>query len=55
MWLPVDIIKKTWERAAQFAKMPVGDVMKKRHKSPHPVLNVHRRDEAVAALWHPGC
>jgi hypothetical protein len=49
MWPPVDIIEKTWERTAQFAKSPVSDAMKKRHKSPHPALNVCRRDEAVAA------
>jgi hypothetical protein len=33
-WLPVGIIQKTWECTTQFAKLPVSDVMKKRHKSP---------------------
>jgi hypothetical protein len=48
MWLPAGTIKKTWERAAQCAKMPVSDAMKKRHKSPNPALNAVRRGEAVA-------
>src|SRR5688500_4502887 len=47
-WLPVDIIKSTFERTTQFYRMPMGTNLKKRYKSPFPACNVHRRDEPVA-------
>ena len=47
-WLPVDVIKHTFERTTQFYRMPMGTNLKKRYKSPFPACNVHRRDEPVA-------
>ncbi len=47
-WLPVDVVKKTFERTTQFYRMPMGTNLKKRYKSPFPACNVHRRDEPVA-------
>ena len=47
-WLPVDVIKNTFERTTQFYRMPMGTYLKKRYKSPFPACNVHRRDEPVA-------
>jgi hypothetical protein len=47
-WLPVDTIKKTFERTTQLARMPMSTILKKRYKSPNPALNVHPRDEPVA-------
>jgi uncharacterized protein YukE len=47
-WLPIDIIKKTFERTTQLARMPMSTIFKKRYKPPNPVLNVLPRDEPVA-------
>jgi hypothetical protein len=47
-WLPIDIIKKTFERTTQLARMPMSTIFKKQYKPPNPVLNVHPRDEPVA-------
>jgi hypothetical protein len=47
-WLPIDAIKKTFERTTQLARMPMSTILKKRYKSLNPALNVHPRDEPVA-------
>jgi hypothetical protein len=47
-WLPIDAIKKTFERTTQLACMPMSTILKKRYKSPNCALNVHPRDEPVA-------
>jgi hypothetical protein len=47
-WLPVDAIKKTFERTTQHTCMPMSTILKKWYKSPNPALNVRPRDEPVA-------
>jgi hypothetical protein len=47
-WMPTKTIKKTFENATQYARMPHGTILKKHYKSPFPALNVKRRDEPVA-------
>jgi hypothetical protein len=47
-WLPIDAIKKTFERTTQLARMPMSAILMKPYKSPNPALNVHHRDEPVA-------
>jgi hypothetical protein len=47
-WLPVDTIKKTFERTTQLACMPMSTILKKQYKSLNPALNMHPRDEPVA-------
>ena len=48
-WLPVGIIKRTFEKTMQWAKMPASSHLFKRFKSPHPFANVYRRDEDVSS------
>jgi hypothetical protein len=47
-WLPIDAIKKMFERTTQLTCMPMSTILKKRYKSPNPALNLHPRDEPVA-------
>ena len=47
-WLPVDIIKKTFEATTQYYRMPMGTHLKKWYKSPFSACNVHRQDVPVA-------
>jgi hypothetical protein len=47
-WLPIDTIKKMFERTTQLTRMPMSTILKKQYKSPNPALNVHPRDEPVA-------
>ena len=47
-WLPMDIIKKTFDATTQYYRTPMGTYLKKRYKSPFPACNVQRRDEPVA-------
>jgi hypothetical protein len=47
-WLPIDAIKKTFERTTQFACMPMSTILKKQYKSLNPALNMCPRDEPVA-------
>jgi hypothetical protein len=47
-WLPIDTIKKTFERTTQLACMPMSTMLKKQYKSPNPALNVRPRDEPGA-------
>jgi hypothetical protein len=47
-YMPVDIIKRTFQATTQFYRTPIGTHLKKRYKSPFPACNVHRRSEPVA-------
>jgi hypothetical protein len=47
-WLPIDAIKKMFERTTQLAHMPMSTILKKQYKSLNPALNVRPRDEPVA-------
>ena len=47
-WLPTDIIKCTFEKTTQYARIPMSTILKKHYKSPNPALNVHHHDEPVA-------
>jgi hypothetical protein len=48
VWLPTDIIKRTFEVTTQYARMPLNTILRKRFKSPNPAVNIRRRDEPVA-------
>ena len=47
-WLPVETIKKTWENATQYGRIPISSILKKQYKASHPTLNVTRCNEDVA-------
>ena len=47
-WLDEDVIKKTFDRTTQLARMPQSERLQNHYKSPHPALNVLRRDEPLA-------
>jgi hypothetical protein len=47
-WLPTSIIKETFARTTQMARMPMSNTLKNFFRSPYPALNVHRRNEPVA-------
>jgi hypothetical protein len=47
-WLNPNVIKKTFENTTQYARIPMGTLLKRAFKSPNPALNVHRRPEPVA-------
>jgi hypothetical protein len=47
-WLPIDTIKKMFERTTQLARMPMSTILKKRYKSLNPALNVRPCDKPVA-------
>jgi len=47
-WLSVDIIQKTFEHTTQYARLPVGSLLKRSFKSSNPAMNVSRRNEPVA-------
>ena len=47
-YLPVDIVKKTFQSTTQYAGIPMSTVLKKRYKAVYPALNVHCRSEPVA-------
>ena len=47
-WLSPDIIKKTFMHTTQYARLPTGTTLKRTFKSPHPALNVTRRNEPAA-------
>jgi hypothetical protein len=46
-WMSADIIQKTFEDTNQYARLPTGTMLKKAFRSPHPALNVYRRNEDV--------
>jgi hypothetical protein len=47
-WLNTDVIKKTFKHTTQYARLPIGQTLKKAFMSPNPALNFYRRNEAVA-------
>lgn len=47
-WLPVDVIRHTLQQSTQLAKMPMGQYLRTRYKSPNPAMNIHRRAEPIA-------
>ena len=47
-WLSADIIKRTFEKTTQYARLPQGTLLKNAFKSANPALNVYRRNESVA-------
>ena len=47
-WLPVDVIKSTFENTTQFYRTPASPQLKKRFRSPYPACNVQRRQEPLA-------
>jgi hypothetical protein len=47
-WLSTDIIKETFQRTTQYARLPSGTLLKRTFKSSNPALNVTRRNESVA-------
>jgi hypothetical protein len=47
-WISTDIIQKTFEHTTQYARLPTGTMLKKAFRSPHPALDVYRRNEDVA-------
>ena len=47
-WLSTDIIKQTFSRTTQYARLPSGTLLKRTFKSSNPALNVTRRNESVA-------
>ena len=47
-WLNPELIQKTFEHTTQYARIPMGTLLKNAYKSPNPALNVHRRPEPVA-------
>lgn len=47
-WAPIDTIKKTLESTTQWARIPMGTLLKRAYKSLNPAANVHRRPEPVA-------
>jgi len=48
-WLNENIIKATFQRSTQRARMPNSEILKVHYKSPNPALNVPRRDEDLAS------
>jgi hypothetical protein len=47
-WLPTDVIKETFARTTQMARMPMSETLKNFFKSMYPTLNVQCRNEPVA-------
>ena len=47
-FLPVDIIKKTFQKTTQYARIPMSTVLKKLYKAVNPAMNIPRREEPVA-------
>ena len=47
-WLPLDIIKKTFQLSTQYARTPVSAAMKQTYRSLFPALNAKRCSEPVA-------
>lgn len=44
---PVDAIKKAFEHVTQLARMPMSAILKKRHKSLNPAVNVRPRTNVL--------
>ena len=47
-WLPIDVIRDTFNATTQFYRTPASTHLKKHFRSPYPACNVHRRQEALA-------
>ena len=47
-WLPIDVIRDTFNATTQFYRTPASTNLKKHFRSPYPACNVHRRQEALA-------
>ena len=48
-WLPVDVIKHTFENTTQMCVMPATTHLFKRYKTPYPAANLRRRNEDDAS------
>ena len=48
IFVPPEVIKRTFEQTTQFYQMSANPSMKKTFRTPFPACNVHRRSEAVA-------
>ena len=48
IFVPPEIIKRTFQHTTQFYRASSNPSMKKRYKTPFPACNVHRRSEPVA-------
>ena len=48
-WLPVGIIKRTFEKTTQWAKMPASTILFQLYKTPHSFANYFRCDKNVAS------
>ena len=47
-WLPVDVIKSTFDNTTQFHRTPASSQLKKTFRSLHPACNVQHRQEPLA-------
>lgn len=46
-WLSSDIVKRTFAKTTQYARMPQGAVIQKRYKSSFPIINIFLRNKHV--------
>jgi hypothetical protein len=46
--MSANIMQTMVEHTTQYAQLPTGTMLKKAFRSPHPALNVYRRNEDVA-------
>jgi hypothetical protein len=46
-WMSADIVQKTFKHTTQYTRLRTGTMLKKAFRSPHPALNVYRRNEDV--------
>ena len=47
-WLPINLIKNTFQLSTQHARTPASFLLKKTYRSPFPAFNVKHRSEPVA-------
>ena len=47
-WFSTDTVKETFAHTTQYGRLPQGTTLQRAYKSPHPALNVSRRNEPVA-------
>ena len=47
-YVSVMIVRNTFKHSTQYGVLPPSSHLKKRFKSPNPLLNLHRRNEAYA-------
>ena len=48
-WLPVDVIRNTFNNTTQFYRATASAQLKKHFRSPYPACNIHRHQEPIAA------